>query len=186
MVFLVRWQRWFAITFPWFCLPCPFVRLSIGEGTNSSHHEKVGTEVFDSVAQAGWGQGRRSGQLPVLPRVVATEPLRTWNSLRVFKFVKNLFILDVPYMQLRNTWLNLVQSTDTYFEKTRTTLFYCSFGLLLVYLPLSPTFTGTCQVGYIYKLVKQSIAYNLSWQWIYYSFNTLLCEHYKARSMSLQ
>ena len=27
MVFLACWQGWFAIAFPWFCLPCPFVLL---------------------------------------------------------------------------------------------------------------------------------------------------------------
>jgi len=32
MVFQARWQRWFAIAFPWFCLPCPFVHLSFKRG----------------------------------------------------------------------------------------------------------------------------------------------------------
>ena len=62
-------------------------------GTNSSHHEKVGTDVFDSVAQAGSGpfvQGRRSDHLPVLPQRVATEPLRT----KVFLLV-NILIRDI-------------------------------------------------------------------------------------------
>src|SRR6218665_3436355 len=63
---------------PLVCLPCPFVRHSSGEVANSSHHEKVGTEVFNSVAHAGrvraFVQGRKSDHLPVLPRRVATEP----------------------------------------------------------------------------------------------------------------
>jgi len=32
MIFLARWQRWFAIAYLWFCLPCPFARLSFKRG----------------------------------------------------------------------------------------------------------------------------------------------------------
>ena len=81
MVFLAHWQGWFAIAFPCFFLPCAFVRLSNGKGTNSSHLEKVGTEVFDSGQVWAFAHGWRSGHLPNLARRVATEPLRTKVTL---------------------------------------------------------------------------------------------------------
>src|SRR6218665_1414959 len=73
------------MAFPWFCLPCPFLRLSGGEGSDGSHHMKVGTEVFDSVAQAGSESSRcrSSDHLPVLPRSVTTEPLQTSIGLHI-------------------------------------------------------------------------------------------------------
>ena len=68
-VFLASIQRWFAIAFPWVCLPCPFVPLLVREGTNSSHHEKVDMEDFGPAAQVGSEsplEKRRSDHLPVL------------------------------------------------------------------------------------------------------------------------
>jgi len=76
-VLLARRQGWFAIAFPWFCLPCPYVRLPSGEGYNSSHHVKVGTEVFDSVAQAGSESSPNGRKVRSPSRFTqATEPLR--------------------------------------------------------------------------------------------------------------
>src|SRR6218665_1035303 len=72
MGFLARRQRWFAIASLWFCLPCPFVHLSLNlrEVTNSSHLVKVDTDFYLVQRSRSGANLRPIDYLPVLPPLV--------------------------------------------------------------------------------------------------------------------